>query len=52
MNKNPVRKTQNGEYFLRINYLYQLAHNVDNTELSRYYIGEMRNIAKRQVLRL
>lgn len=43
---------QNGEYLLRMNFLLQASNIVDVPGLQRYYSSEMKNIAKRHVLRM
>lgn len=47
---------QNGEYLLRMDFLYKAAELLKNVPdtilLQRHYVVEARNISKRQVLRI
>jgi RNase P subunit RPR2 len=43
---------QNGEYLLRMQFLYQAAQVINDITLQRHYVMEAKNISKRQVLRI
>lgn len=43
---------QNGEYLLRMQFLLQATEIVEDPLLNRFYASEIKNIAKRQVLRM
>ena len=42
---------QNSEYLLRMHFLMQASELVEDPALQRYYASEIKNIAKRNVLR-
>lgn len=42
----------NAEYLLRMQFLEHATEIVEDRGLQRFYAGEMKNIAKRQVLRM
>lgn len=42
----------NAEYLLRMQFLVHATEIVEDKGLQRFYAGEMKNIAKRQVLRM
>lgn len=46
-----VNGVANFEYLLRMNFLLQATQIVDNSALKRFYGAEIKNIAKRNVLR-
>jgi hypothetical protein len=46
-----VNGVANSEYLLRMNFLLQATQIVDNPALKRFYGSEIKNIAKRNVLR-
>ena len=46
-----VQGVQNSEYMLRMHYLMQASQVVEDPALKRFYASEIKNIAKRNVLR-
>lgn len=46
-----VNGVANSEYLLRMNFLQQATSIVDNSSLKRFFGSEIKNIAKRNVLR-
>jgi RNase P subunit RPR2 len=46
-----VQGIQNSEYMLRMHYLMQASEIVEDPTLKRFYASEIKNIAKRNVLR-
>jgi hypothetical protein len=47
-----VQGVSNSEYLLRMNFLLQASEIIDNNNLKRFYGSEIKNIAKRNVLRM
>jgi hypothetical protein len=47
-----VQGVQNSEYLLRMHFLMQASELVEDQSLKRFYSSEIKNIAKRNVLRM